>query len=189
MPKLRAEPYGNMRVTRAVLARKVGAQLRRLREERGMSQRALAAELGLDQARLSGYETGKVLAPLLTLLASAEVLDVLVDELFRAPEELADDRAALLRRFRQVIDLGEMERQAASGLLDLIGGLHTLMSERRGRGGRPAPPPPDRARLDRCYREIDALAVQDQEAAALLLELAVKVLRFLRAVETRPFCP
>lgn len=144
-----------------------------------MSQRALAAELGLDQARLSGYESGKVLAPLLTLLASAEVLDVLVDELFRPPEELPDDRAALLRRFRQVIGLGEMERQAASGLLDLIGGLHALRSERRGRAVRPAPPPADRERLDRCYREIDSLAAQDPDAAVLLLDLVVRILRFL----------
>ncbi|MFC7790974.1 helix-turn-helix domain-containing protein [Streptomyces cinereoruber] len=53
-----------------------GPALRQLRQERKISQVALAGALGLANTSVSHYETGRVTPPAPTLFALAELLDV-----------------------------------------------------------------------------------------------------------------
>src|SRR3954470_7971854 len=66
----------------------VGARVARLRDERGVSQRRLAAELELDPSALSRVESGERGLAVGELVAIAEFLGVPIDELLR------DDAAA-----------------------------------------------------------------------------------------------
>ena len=61
----------------------VGAKIARLRDERGVAQRRLAAEIGLDPSALSRVESGERGLAVSELVAIAEFLDVSMDELLR----------------------------------------------------------------------------------------------------------
>jgi transcriptional regulator with XRE-family HTH domain len=65
------------------IARQVGAALRRLRLERGLTQRQFAANAGIPEAALSAYEQGKQLPDLRTLRLLLSVLRVRADEFGR----------------------------------------------------------------------------------------------------------
>lgn len=56
--------------------------IRRLRESLGMSQRDLAARLGLSPAAVAQWETGKNKPSMDNLLALAAIFDCPMDELF-----------------------------------------------------------------------------------------------------------
>lgn len=61
----------------------VGAKIARLRDERDVPQRRLAAEIGLDPSALSRVESGERGLAVGELVAIAEFLDVSMDELLR----------------------------------------------------------------------------------------------------------
>ena len=61
----------------------VGAKIARLRDERGVAQRRLAAEIGLDPSALSRVESGERGLAVSELVTIAEFLDVSMDELLR----------------------------------------------------------------------------------------------------------
>ena len=61
----------------------VGAKIARLRDERDVPQRRLAAEIGLDPSALSRVESGGRGLAVGELVAIAEFLDVSMDELLR----------------------------------------------------------------------------------------------------------
>ncbi|MFA5029627.1 MAG: helix-turn-helix transcriptional regulator [Patescibacteria group bacterium] len=64
-------------------SRKLGINVRRIREEKGMTQGDLCRKLGLDRAYLSNVESGKKNPTLATMERIAEALDVSVDELLK----------------------------------------------------------------------------------------------------------
>ena len=61
----------------------VGAKIARLRDERDVAQRRLAAEIGLDPSALSRVESGERGLAVGELVAIAKILDVSMDELLR----------------------------------------------------------------------------------------------------------
>ncbi len=68
------------------LRRNVGYRLRALRAAAGTSQATVVREVGVTQAALSNYETGKREVPLSTLIRLARHYDVSLDALvFGAP--------------------------------------------------------------------------------------------------------
>lgn len=73
-----------------------GKNLRRLREQRGLSQNALARRASVSQGFLHDLESGRrVRATTDTALAFARALDVTVDELLRdGPQEGPGDHLA-----------------------------------------------------------------------------------------------
>lgn len=79
------------------LARQLfGARVAQLRQQHGLTQKALAEELGLEQAQLSRYERGIHVPKLLTLLQLRKRLSVTLDHLIAgaAPGEIADPHVA-----------------------------------------------------------------------------------------------
>lgn len=62
------------------------------REKSGMTQRDLAAELGIDQSAVSLWEIGKTQPRAKLLLRLANILGCTVDELL-APDDLIADHA------------------------------------------------------------------------------------------------
>ena len=59
----------------------LGANLKRIREERGVSRRQLAEILGIVEDSVGGYENGKKLAPLDKIFKMAEFLNVSIVDL------------------------------------------------------------------------------------------------------------
>ncbi len=76
--------------TTAELAQLVGARVRTLREQRGWSLSALAAQAGVGKATLSEIEAGRRNATLETLYAIAAQLEVGLSVLLTAPGVAAD---------------------------------------------------------------------------------------------------
>lgn len=61
--------------------KRLGNNLKRVRESRSMSQSQLAEALWLDRSSVSGYESGKRVPDILILCRMAEILEVSLDEL------------------------------------------------------------------------------------------------------------
>lgn len=64
-----------------VILGQFGRRVRELRQARGLSQEAFAAECGLDRTYISGIERGKRNVSLLNIAAIAKALRVTVSEL------------------------------------------------------------------------------------------------------------
>src|SRR5215210_389088 len=111
----------------------LGNTIRQLRDEKGVTQRELAASLGLSASLLAKYEAGETEPPLRTLLRIAHWFQVpvglIVDEL-HGVQPIGD--AELLDRVRKVSTLGVEERQAAIAVLDAILGFRKLLTARSG---------------------------------------------------------
>lgn len=65
-----------------------GAAIRRYREQRGMSQEEFAEQAGLDRTYISGIERGRRNPSLLSIQRLATALEIRLDTLFAAVEEL-----------------------------------------------------------------------------------------------------
>lgn len=92
--------------------REFGRRLKELRERSGVSQRELAAAIGVDQSAVHRMEAGERKIEVGEMIAACEHLGVSVDELLR-PQASAmalraaaptEDLAAVTREFRRVID-------------------------------------------------------------------------------------
>lgn len=109
------------------LASGFGDRLRRLREERGLSQRALAEATGLVIAQVSRYERGVTLPAADTLVALADHLAVGVGLLLTGrPEPTTRVRTAppldspLADRLRALAALPRRDRDAVLLLIDAL---------------------------------------------------------------------
>lgn len=60
---------------------RVGARIRLLRLEKNMTQRQLAAKIGVDRTSLSSYEHSKRTPDIFILCRMADVFDVSLDDL------------------------------------------------------------------------------------------------------------
>jgi transcriptional regulator with XRE-family HTH domain len=117
------------------LPQTIGNRIRHLRTTRNWTQRALAAQTGIDTARLSQYENGQVEPPLRALLRLARAFEVPLDLLVREPSQTPgtmDDR--VLERLRQVDTLEERDRGAVIALLDILLGVMQFLHERSTSG-------------------------------------------------------
>jgi len=86
------------RPTPEPVAAKVGARIRDLRQERGLSLAALADSSGLSKGHMSSVERGLVLITVGTVVAAAKALNVPPFLLLMFPEE--DQLAAILEHIR-----------------------------------------------------------------------------------------
>lgn len=68
--------------------KKLGQQIRKLREERGYSQEDFAIEAGLDRSYMGGIERGERNIATLNLIKIAKALKVEVGELFPPIKQL-----------------------------------------------------------------------------------------------------
>lgn len=67
-----------------LLLNRIGLRILRRRQELGLSQRALAAQLGINAANIGRVERGQQNLTIVTLCKMAEALDTTVEELIVA---------------------------------------------------------------------------------------------------------
>ena len=79
----------------------VGARVRRIRAQRGMSRRTLAAASGVSERYLAQLESGQGNASLMVLKAIADAMHVPVDDLVDERDEVGVDYLLLRERLRQ----------------------------------------------------------------------------------------
>ena len=70
-------------VDMSTINKKLGANIRRIRLEKGLMQKEFSKKVGLDPAYLSNIETGKMNVTVLTLEKIAKALGVKVEELMK----------------------------------------------------------------------------------------------------------
>ncbi len=70
-------------VDMSTINEKLGANIRKVREEKGLLQKEFSKKVGLDLAYLSNIETGKMNPTVTTIEKIAKALGVKVDELMR----------------------------------------------------------------------------------------------------------
>jgi transcriptional regulator with XRE-family HTH domain len=109
------------------LAKEFGKQLRRIREDRFLSQRQLAEGIGIEIAQVSRYERGVFFPNVETLIHLAEFLRVSVGLLLFAREEGTPSNQespiqdiTLLERFRRLEKLSRKDREMVVGLIDAL---------------------------------------------------------------------
>ena len=109
-----------------MLAREFGKRLRSLREDRGLTQRELAARLHTPVPQISRYETGFCLPNAETLAELADVLRIDLDELLlgRKNGNLGDEPqikdVRLLERVQELEKLDRRFRDTAIAVLEAI---------------------------------------------------------------------
>ncbi len=59
----------------------VGARIRLFRTEKNMTQRQLAAKIGMDRTSLSSYEHSKRMPDIFTLCKMADIFEISLDDL------------------------------------------------------------------------------------------------------------
>jgi transcriptional regulator with XRE-family HTH domain len=144
-----APPAASTRPRPSAFNRALGARLRELREERGLSQRELGSRLGILQSKLSKYESGTHQPSLRTLVRLANLFAVSTDYLLTgaglpAPP-LRDER--LLDRFRRLGASDEELRAIVLAMLDAIVELGAWFEQRQATGPVAAPRAPAARRL------------------------------------------
>jgi len=72
------------------LAAEIGARLRRIRQQNGWTQTALAERIGMKRPQLYRYEAGLDLPNVETIVLICDTLEVKVDDLLRGPQVPAD---------------------------------------------------------------------------------------------------
>jgi transcriptional regulator with XRE-family HTH domain len=106
-------------------ARAFGERLHRYREDRGLSQRQLAALVGVDPVQIGRYEKGTTLPAADTVAALAEGLQISLDTLLRGKadrmaEALPVRNLPLLQRFQEVEKLDRRNQQVIIEVIDSI---------------------------------------------------------------------
>lgn len=106
-------------------ARAFGERLHRYREDRGLSQRQLAALVGVDPVQIGRYEKGSTLPAADTVAALAEGLQISLDTLLRGKadrmaEALPVRNLPLLQRFQEVEKLDRRNQQVIIEVIDSI---------------------------------------------------------------------
>jgi len=113
-------PLGS-RVSTFFCGESFGERLARLRQEAGLSQRDLAAEVGISQRMVAYYEKQTAHPPTHLLAILAKALGVSSDQLLGIKEVKSNGRTRdnrLWRRFSQVEQLPQSQRKQIVQILD-----------------------------------------------------------------------
>jgi len=106
-----------------------GERLARLRKNAGLTQRDLAAQLGISHRMVAYYEAQTDHPPALLLPTLTEILGVTTDELLGVKPLREDSRPTnqrLWRRFRQIERLPAKERKQLLGIIDAVLDRHRM---------------------------------------------------------------
>ena len=97
-----------------------GRRLKELRQKRGLSQKELAAVIGVHQFQISKYETGAYFPTVGKVMELAKFLQVGLAELFGEviPEEAEVRNVRLLHRFRDLESLPKDDQDVVVKLID-----------------------------------------------------------------------
>src|SRR5215212_3675886 len=99
-----------------------GRMLKELRKRRGLSQKELAAAVGVHYLQISKYETGSYFPTVGKVIAIAKSLRVGIDQLFGevVPDEGHVNNLRLLHRFRDLESLPKDDQDVAVKLIDAL---------------------------------------------------------------------
>ncbi len=101
----------------------IGDNIRRIREEKRLSQKELAAAIEVAPTQYSRVETGKVMPALKTLIKIAKTLDVPLDALVNsdgaATAEVNVKDKSLFDKVRLIDDLPDSEKNMVLQIIDL----------------------------------------------------------------------
>ncbi len=97
-----------------------GRRLKELRKKRGLSQKELAAAIGVHQFQISKYETGAYFPTVGNVIEIARFLRVGLAELFGevVPDEADVRNLRLLHRFRELESLPKEDQDVVVKLID-----------------------------------------------------------------------
>lgn len=102
----------------------IGARIKKIREEKHISQKGLAERVGIVNVRLSDYERGRLRVPSELLIRFAQALEVSADELLGIDDHLPPS-ANLYRRFKKIESLPTSQQKIILENLDIfLRGLH-----------------------------------------------------------------
>ena len=107
-PRTKGKPFGEQ----------LGERLKETRERRGLTQEQLAHAVKMNAARISDYESGRIVPKLEKAVALAVALDVTLDELVgrTTPEVTEDVRDPKLRA-----GVSELEQTGNARLIEAAG--------------------------------------------------------------------
>ena len=101
----------------------IGDNIRRIREEKHLSQKELAAIIEVAPTQYSRVETGKVIPALKTLIKIAKVLnvtlDVLINDSGASAQEVTIKDKTLFDKVRLIDELPDQEKNMILQVLDL----------------------------------------------------------------------
>lgn len=109
-----------------VMAKAFAARLKKLRKEKGLTQKELAGLVGCEVVLISRYERGEGLPKFDTLVTLADALHVSTDELALgrapgdAPKEPPIHNVLLLERFRELETLPREDQTMVIQLVDAV---------------------------------------------------------------------
>ena len=122
------------------LAAAVGARVKSLREERGLSQRALALRLEMSSSTIAKYEAGVHTPPLAVLVRLAAVLDVSLDQLAGRGTLAPVTDPRLISCLRDIAAMDERSRELVTVTLEGMAQAYQILRDRRRSPG-PVPVP------------------------------------------------
>jgi len=107
----------------------IGDKIRKLRQQKGWTQKDLGTRAGIEGKNVSSYETGHLKPSARTIQRFAEALGVSAEDLLSDSSNepaLAVEDPDLLQLFREVSQLPEAERMNAKWFLSVIVKQHRL---------------------------------------------------------------
>jgi transcriptional regulator with XRE-family HTH domain len=100
----------------------LGTRIARLRKEQGISQRAMADELGIAQQTYAHYEVGRIRMPVSMLPAIAQFFGVSVDELL-GRKNGTGKRGPAPRLQQQIERLSRLPKAKQKVVMEMIEGV------------------------------------------------------------------
>jgi len=98
----------------------ISQRLKQLRNIKGLSQKQVANEIGVDQGQYSRLESGKVEPTLSSLQKIADVFDISLSELLRDNSDLGEEiNLPLLEKVKMIDQLEEKERDSLINIIDM----------------------------------------------------------------------
>ena len=104
----------------------VGGNIARFRKELGLSQRELAAKLGISQRSLGTYEIARNSLPISLLPEFADFFNISVEELLNKPTKNIDGRS---RSARMLKSLELMEKMPEKDQILVLGMIDSLQEK------------------------------------------------------------
>lgn len=126
----------------ATFAKELGARLRALRENRGLTQQQLGERLKAAPSRISRYESGGAVPEAETLVTLSAILEVTLDELILGRATSFDDDVVrdvrLRERIRELEKVDRKYREAAIEVIDafVTKGQQEITAARLATGGK-----------------------------------------------------
>lgn len=97
----------------------ITANIQKLRELKGLSQKEVAAAMGIPQSQYSRIENGKGEPTISSLEKLAKALDVSITAFFKSASEEDEQNLPLMEKMKIIDTLGKEEKNALYKMMDI----------------------------------------------------------------------